>query len=300
MKNTVKGYIDIHTHWLMFGKNTSALVAQLEWLEAYGFNAVAIFPLPGMGTSPEKMVDLIPEFLHEPMGLNLESAAHDDLKSWWTFQRLWMEKPRALQLLSFLDVRAWNGQTDLGPWWGNGHTGLKGILIEEEDHAKMAMPPLQRVNGLSRTGYREAQRAVFTAANRYNVPLVYHADLKLHTGFVEECLQEYPRLRVNIPHCGLSRKAMGKLLHRYPSLVTDISSLGPYIAADPESYRAFILKYPGRVLLGSDMLASIDLRQATKYVDYVHRMDLPKEVENEVLSRNARLFLANTSQPKVI
>ncbi len=83
MGNTEKSYIDIHAHWLMFGKNTSALVADLERLEVYGFEAIAIFPLPGMGSSPEKMIDLIPGFLHKPMDLNIESAAYDDLESWW-------------------------------------------------------------------------------------------------------------------------------------------------------------------------------------------------------------------------
>ena len=47
----------------MFGKNTSAVVSELEWIEVYGFEAIAIFPLPGMGASPEKMIDLIPGFL---------------------------------------------------------------------------------------------------------------------------------------------------------------------------------------------------------------------------------------------
>ncbi len=292
MEIAEKAYIDIHTHWLMFGKNTSAVVAELEWIEAYGFEAIAIFPLPGMGASPEKIIDLIPGFLHEQMGLDIKSAAYDDLESWWKFLRLWAEKPRTLQLLSFLDVRAWDGQTDLEPWWGNGHTGLKGILIEEKDNAKMSMPPLRKVNELSRADYREAQRAVFTAAEHYDVPLIYHADLNLHEGFITECLQEYPNLRVNIPHCGLSRQAMSKLLDRFPTLVTDISSLGPYIATDPESYRAFILEYPDQVMLGSDVLASIDLRPATKYVDHVLGLNLPKEVEKAVFSSNARHFLS--------
>ncbi len=292
MEIVEKAYIDIHTHWCMFGKNTSAVVAELERIEAYGFEAIAIFPLPGMGASPENVIDLIPGFLHEPMGLDMESATYDDLESWWKFQRLWMEKPRTLQLLSFLDVRAWDGQTDLAPWWGNGHTGLKGILIEEKDNVKMAMPPLRHLNKLSRRAYRETQRAVFAAAERYGVPLVYHADLNLHNEFITECLQEHPKLQVNIPHCGLSRHAMGKLLDNFPALVTDISSLGPYIAADPESYRAFILEYPDRVMLGSDVLASIDLCPAIKYVNHVRSLNLPNWIEKAVLSHNAHHFLA--------
>ena len=287
-----KAYIDIHTHWLMFGSDSAAVLAELEWIEAQGFEAIAMFPLPGMGAPPEKVMDLIPGFLREPMGLDMKSAAHDDLESWYKFQRRWLQRRRMLQVLSFLDVRAWDGQTDLAPWWGKGHAGLKGILIEEEDYAKMAMPPLRMVKGLSRAAYREAQRAVFTTAERYDVPLVYHADLNLHGKFVAECLQEHPHLRVNIPHCGLSRRAIGKLLDRFPALVTDISSLGPHMAADPASYQAFILEYSDRVMLGSDVLASIDLRPALEYVDYVRRLDLPDEVEKAVLGGNARHFLA--------
>jgi len=285
-------YIDIHTHWLMFGSDSTAVIAELEWIEARGFEAIAIFPLPGMGAPPEKVMDLIPGFLHEPMGLDMKSAAHDDLESWWEFQRRWLARPRTLQLLSFLDVRAWDGQTDLAPWWGKGHAGLKSILIEEEDYAKMAMPPLRRVKGLSRAAYREAQRAVFKTAERYGVPLVYHADLNLHSDFVAEYLQEHPHLRVNIPHCGLSRRAIGKLFDRFPALVTDISSLGSHMAADPVSYRTFILEYSTRVMLGSDVLASIDLRPVLEYVDHVRGLDLPDEVEEAVLGGNARHFLS--------
>ncbi len=82
MEIAEKAYIDIHTHWLMFGKNTSAVVADFEQIEAYGFEAIAIFPLSGLGVSPAKMIDVIPEFFHKPMGLEIESAACDDLESW--------------------------------------------------------------------------------------------------------------------------------------------------------------------------------------------------------------------------
>ena len=292
MKKAGKGYIDIHTHWLMFGNDFTAVQAELEWMEACGFEIIVMFPLPGMGTLPEKMVDMIPEFLHEPMDLDIKSANCDDLESWRKFQHCWLMRPHTLQLLSFLDVRAWDGQVDLAPWWGNGHAGLKGILIEEEDYPKMAMPPLRRVNGLSRAAYRKVQQALFTTAGRYGVPLVYHVDLNLHSEFVVECLQEHPNLRVNIPHCGLSRRAMSKLLDRFPSLVTDISGIGGYMAANPSSYRAFILEYADRVMLGSDVLASVDLRQALSYVDHVRGLGLPKDVEKAVFGDNARHFLA--------
>ena len=87
-----KAYIDIHTHWLMFGCDSTAVLAELEWLEARGFEAIAMFPLPRMGAPPEKVIDLIPGFLREPMGLDMKSAANDDLESWWEFQRRWLAR----------------------------------------------------------------------------------------------------------------------------------------------------------------------------------------------------------------
>ncbi len=287
----MSGLIDIHTHWCQFGREAEAALAELEWLEGCGFEALAVFPLPGMGAPPERVLQLIPGSYRERIDLTLERAARDDLDAWREFQRRWQERPRTLELLSFLDVRAWDGQVDLAPWWGAGHTGLKGILIEEVDDAKMAMPPLRHVPGLSPAAYRNAQRAVFAAAAGYSVPLVYHADLGLHGDFVAECLQAHPDVPVDIPHFGFSRRAMARLLDRFPAVVTDISSLGPHMATDPASYRAFILDYPDRVLLGSDVLASHDLRPALEYVERVRGLGLPEDVEAAVLGGNARRFL---------
>lgn len=284
--------IDIHMHWCLFGRDPTAVVTELEWLEQCGYTAVALFPLPGMGAPPAKVLDLIPDLYRRRIDLTLERAAHDDLASWRAFQPLWQARPRRLELLSFLDIRAWDGKADLAPWWGAGHTGLKGLFIEDVDDAKMAMPPLRLVPGLSPAAYREAQRSVFKAAAHYAVPLIYHVDLALHSEFVEECLEAYPAVRVNIPHLGFSRRAMARMLDRSPSVVTDFSSLGPHLAASPGSYRDFILDYPDRVLLGSDVIASHDLRLAFEYVQQVRALNLPETVEAAVLGGNARRFLA--------
>jgi hypothetical protein len=291
----VSGLIDIHTHWCQFDRDPGPVLAELEWLEGRGYEALAVFPLPGMGAPPERVLDLIPGSYRALVDLNLERAAHDDLTSWRQLQRRWRERPGpagSLELLSFLDARAWDGRTELAPWWGGGHHGLKGILIAEEDQDAMAMPPLRHVQGLSRAGYLEAQRALFAAAAGYGVPLVYHADLRFHGGFVAECLEAHPGLAVNIPHFGFSRRAMAGLLRRFPAVVTDISSLGPHMDAAPDAYRGFILDHPDRVLLGSDVLAGHGLRPALAYAERVRGLDLPAEVQAAVLGGNARRFLA--------
>jgi amidohydrolase family protein len=287
----LSGQIDIHTHWCLFGREPVEVMAELESLEAKGFEKVVVFPMPGFGAPPDKVFDMVPGAIRELIGLNPSRASNDDLESWLDFERRWGERPRTMEVLSFLDIRAWDGRTDLSVWWGEGHAGLKGVIIEEEDDAKMLMPPLRRVPGLTRAAYLDAQRAVFDASSRLKVPLTYHVDLTLHDGFVEECLEAHPQLRVNIPHFGFSRKLMAALLDRYPALMTDISGLGPYIDTDPASYRDFILDYPNRVLFGSDAIASYDMRMAIEYVHRLRGLDLPPHIEAGVLAENARRFL---------
>ncbi len=199
---------------------------------------------------------------------------------------------RRLDLLSFLDVRAWDGRSELAGWLARGgHAGFKNILILEEDEAKMRMPPLRRVPELSPEAYLDAHRGVFAAAARLDVPLMYHLDLNFHAPFLEECLQAHPTLRVAIPHLGFSRRRLGRLLERFPGLVTDLSSLRPFIEADPAAYRSFIVEYPDQVLLGSDAIACLDLRPALEYVRCVQGLRLPEEIEAAVLGGNPRRFL---------
>ncbi|MBI5018212.1 MAG: amidohydrolase family protein [Deltaproteobacteria bacterium] len=287
------GLIDAHLHWCLFGRPLEEVVAELEWLEASGYEAVVVFPLPAMGAPPERAVDLIPGAYRDFTGIDVACMVHDDLQAWLDFQPLWAAKARRLEVLAFLDVRAWDGRSDLAAWWGGGHAGLKNVLILEEDEVKMRMPPLRRVPGIGPEAYLDAHRAVFTAAARWDVPVMYHADLSLHAAFVEECLEAHPNLRVAIPHFGFSRRRMARLLERFPGVVTDISSLRPFIETEPAAYRSFLVEYPERVLLGSDAIACHDLRSALDYVRCVRDLRLPEEIEAAVLGGNARRFLGN-------
>jgi hypothetical protein len=285
------GLIDVHLHWCLFGRAAEEVMAELEWLETSGYEAVVVYPLPAMGAPPERAVHLIPGAYRDFTGIDEMRIVHDDLEAWLAFRPLWAARPRSLQVLSFLDVRAWDGHSDLAAWWREGHAGLKNILILEEDEAKMRMPPLRRVPGIGREAYLDAHRSVFRAAERWDVPLMYHADLTLHAAFLEECLEAHPNLRVAIPHLGFSRRRMARLFERFPGAMTDISSLRPFIEAEPEAYRSFILEHPERVLLGSDAIACHDLREAAEYARCVRELRLPEEIEAAVLEGNARRFL---------
>lgn len=284
--------IDAHIHWCVFGRPLSEVVADLEWLENYGYDAVIVLPLPGMGAPPERAVNLIPGTYRDFTGIDEARIASDDLVSWLAFKPLWAAKPRRMEVLPFLDVRAWDGEADIGLWWGEGHAGFKNILILEEDEAKMRMPPLRHVPAIGREAYLEAHRKVFALAAQKDAPVLYHADLSLHAGFVEECLSAHPTLRVSIPHFGFSRKVMARMFTRFPNLVSDVSSLLPYMQADSAAYRSFIKDFPDRIMLGSDAIACHDLKAAAGYVECAKGLGLGDEVLAALLGGNAARFLA--------
>jgi len=173
----LSGLIDIHTHWCLFGREPIEVIVELEWLEAGGFEKVVVFPLPGLGAPPEKVLDMVPGAYRELTGLNPARTANDDLESWLDFERRWRERPRTMEVLSFLDVRGWNGKADLSVWWGKGHAGLKSIIIEEGDSANPApgsRPHPGRLPGRS----KGSVRCLFALQSPTGVPRGPHLALR--------------------------------------------------------------------------------------------------------------------------
>src|SRR5680860_1147891 len=157
-----------------------ALMERLGLGDSLSREAVVFYPLPGLGASPEKVRDLIPGPYLDLTGIDSRRTALDDLGTWREFYRHLGERNGGAPLPalhSFLDIRAWDGRTDLEPSLDMdphpGHSGFKDILILEEDGEKMRMPPLRLVPGLSREEYLQRHRMSFGLAEELDRPLVY-------------------------------------------------------------------------------------------------------------------------------
>ena len=291
-----RGIIDVHLHWCVYDRPSTTIDEGLAHLEAVGYDAGVFYTLPIIGGTPERVPELIPGAFHDIPGLRDGRACHDDVDSWLEFDSRWRARPsvgggQRMEALSFLDVRSWDGDLDLAPWWGTGHAGIKDILVLEEDEAKMAMRSLRHVPGLSREAYFERHRTTFRLADELGVPLVWHVDLSVHGEFARECLDRHPTVRVDIPHFGFSRKTMARFFEGYPQLVTDISSMLPFMLEDPEAYRYFFHRFPDRVMLGSDASPSWGFDQSLQYARWVIGLGLPADLEAAILGGNARRFL---------
>lgn len=144
--------------------------------------------------------------------------------------------------------------------------------------------------GVTLQQYRQREWEIWSFAEEHDLPLLYHIDSRRYGEELTALLDDFPRLRVDIAHLGISRTSFCKFLDRYPNVFTDIANLLPHIRSNPESYRDFIMHYPDRVCFGSDAF----LYQPEKVLAYLQMMRdlyLPEEIVSQVLYSNPVRYL---------
>ena len=288
------GLIDVHCHWFVFDHPSPRIATELTALERAGYSGLVVMPLGGLGLAAEKIPLLLPPSYREWTGLQDGRGWRlDDVESCLEFQADWAGQDHSLEIIPFLDVRGWDGEADLTSLFAGGMRGIKNILVLEEDRPKAGNSSLRHVRGYSREEYLDRHVRCFALAERFDIPLVYHADLTLHGEFVRDCLRAHPTVRVDIPHFGLSRKLMAGFFEEFPLLFSDIASLETHIAASPESYGMFFTEFCDRIMLGSDSVVSLGLERCPHYARMVRDLQLLPTVEAAILSTNAERFLGS-------
>ena len=121
---------------------------------------------------------------------------------------------------------------------------------------------------------------VYAYLEQHRIPLLWHVNLGTYGGEFAAVLKRHPQLTVILPHLGMSSIKLGrleKLLDRYPTLYTDLSfGYDPFLIAalkrisrDPSKYRAFIRRYPSRILFGTDMVVTRNKRKTVQWLTEV-------------------------------
>jgi hypothetical protein len=282
----------VHCPWCVFDLPSPAIGGELQRLWTEGFRTLVVFVLAGLGLPAETVPLLVPPMFRSLDGLRQGRACRlDDLDSWLEFAATPPAHSRRPRVIPFLDVRGWDGESDLSPWLSSGFGGIKDILLLEEDEPQMKTQTLRHIRGFSREEYLERHRRTFALAERMELPLVYHADLTLHGEFVRDCLRDHPGVLVDIPHFGFSRRIMASFFRDHPRLFSDISGLEPHIRPAVSAYREFMTEFSSQVLLGSDSLAGWDFTPASRSLGLVRELRLPPAGEEAILSHNPRRFL---------
>ena len=273
--------VDVHCHCFAGPAQADLVRSGLARLRAAGLSHLAVMGLANTRLDQDEIRRLIPAGF-EHLGDPLFYEADDLLR---------FERDSEGMIFPLLDTRGLVGPlaTQLEDFISRGFRGLKGLFLAD-DRNDLQVVSIPTVLGLSRGQYLEREWEMFDFARANSLPVVYHMDSRLYADEMRAILDDFPGLRIDFPHFGIGRKALGKIFDYYSDVYTDIAFMRPHIERDPSGYRDFILHYSDRVCFGSDAL----LYQPwiiLEYIEMVRALQLPAALEISVFAENPRRFL---------
>lgn len=252
-KLPTEGIINIHEHIHRFSDAD-------KWMEAMAKCGVSTTIMLG---SPE-----VTFLLNSPPGFNNYSKNNDMILN--------LEEEYDSKILAFptIDPRDPNklevlkDQLDkgaIGLKLYSGHTGE--IFPEPKETLYDYLGPLNRSD----------MYPVYEYCEKNNIPIIWHIKLKWDYLFNETIavLNDFPNLIVNIPHFGVlgaELERLEQLMENYSGVYTDISFGGfakwglPRVSNNIEVFREFVLKFHDRVMLGTDMVVTNNVRKTVPWI----------------------------------
>lgn len=122
-------------------------------------------------------------------------------------------------------------------------------------------------------------KPIYRWAQEVQLPIQLHVNLTKYWDEFLELMEEFPYLRVCIPHFGLYKNTpkrlteLGRLLDRYPNLYSDVSFGATEFQVQgfqkfdqfPSRYRKFLEKYAHRFMYSADMV--VERTKEDAYID---------------------------------
>jgi hypothetical protein len=274
-------FYDAHIHFYSpdSGQNLKKTFGLLEGAGMIGFDALVFADFP---PEWEKVLRMIPGAYHCYATVQALEAHRDPFSLFRLAENL--------KIQAFVDGRFIDRDMDdkVRGFRERGFKGLKLLYVPEED-------PVNRIGGMAHAFGRSVRRSeeitarLIESASSQGMAIVLHADLKRYGPFISEMVGAHPQTFFNIPHFGSSRKAIARLVERYPNCYTDLSSLRPVMEGDPESYLDFVRQYQDKILFGSDALIC-QPDHVLAMADFVRRFLGDEELFDKLVNKNYLKF----------
>ena len=235
---------DAHVHYL-WRSSTSKHNADFRSLRAGGLQGMVLIIMGHHLRDIDKCFTFIPRSYHDKIGRDIfADSSVKELTAADIFP--------GVEIFPYLDSRyITEKEADLTCFKAEGFRGLKLLYVADiEKDLKMTGWPM--LFGKSAEDFEKLTMRMIEQAVGFDWPIIFHADLRLHEGFVREVLTSFRGHSFIFPHFGFSRKIMARLLEQFAHCYTDFSSLLPFMQKSPDAYRGFIETYADRVLFGSD------------------------------------------------
>ncbi|HZV81380.1 MAG TPA: amidohydrolase family protein, partial [Geobacteraceae bacterium] len=270
-------------HCFVEQRQVPDVLAAISGLRRAGIRHLAVAGMVNPHLDPGIARLLIPDFVE----LSCNPLCHE-------VEELLMVTEQSDQaVLPFVDTRCLWGEVPqlLKTYCRRGFTGIKGIYLADDGN-DIGVPGVPELFGITVEQYHQREWEIFAFAQANDLPVLYHMDARRYGEVMRALLEDFPMVRVNFPHFGISRKALGGILDRYPNVYTDMANMLSHMQRDRESYRDFIMHYPDRVCFASDAFLSRTER-VFDYLRLVKELALPLDVEVQLLSGNARSYLGS-------
>lgn len=276
--------IDVHCHCFAGCAQAGPVSEGLARLRDAGVRHMAVMGLVNTRFNLQEIWKLIPEGFD-----NLGDPLFYEVDALLQFSR-----DSHGMLFPLVDTRCLAGDVPslLQGYLAQGFLGIKGLYLADDGN-DLHLAGIPEVFGISLEQYHQREWQIFAFAEAHDLPVVYHMDANRYGDVMRAILDDFPRLRINFPHFGISRKALARILDRYPNVYTDIAYMLPHIRGNPASYADFISHYPDRVCFGSDALL-YQPEIVLDYIQLVRKLRLPGEMENQLFSGNPRRFLGSS------
>jgi predicted TIM-barrel fold metal-dependent hydrolase len=160
----------------------------------------------------------------------------------------------------------------------------------------------------------EEMMPVYAYCAETGLPICWHVNFGKYKAEFERVLERFPRMRVIVPHFGVTFFQPGSqnwnefeaLFDKYPNLYTDTSfgtreilvSGLEAVSSHPEPFKAFIRKHPDRVLWGTDMVITGNKEKSEEWIAAINtacRNALEKDVYAFPMGAKGGKYAAPTS-----
>lgn len=281
--------IDVHCHCLAGSGQSDLIAAGLTELRKAGLSQIAVMGLVNTRFNAEEIARLVPEGFN-----NCGDPLYYEADTLLQFSR-----QNAGMLFPMIDTRCMTGSVPqrLEDYLSRGFRGIKGLYLADSGN-DLGLASIPELFGITAKQFHDREWQIFSYAAARNLPVLYHMDVQRYNDVTLALLDDFPQLRINFPHFGISRKALSKILDTYPNVYTDIAYMRPHILKNPESYRDFMRHYPDRVCFGTDALL-YQPEIIRQYIALVRSLQLAKELESAIFSHNPRAFLGLTAGKEI-
>ncbi len=267
-------FYDAHIHYFYEG---SIEPIYKNFSDIKGFLGGALLIFEEAPESIEEVLPMIPRAYHHLITKEAINPGPEVISI--------IEDNKTPLFIPYIDTRFFDKDhvKKLGYYTEMGYKAVKILYVPEVDDI-IGFEGWERSLSRSVKASEQVTSDIMEQCRLYNLPVLFHVDLRRYSSFVSDIFSAFPDVNINIPHFGSSRREMAAFLENFTNCYTDFSSLLPYMKESPDAYRDFIKNFKNRILFGSDAVFG-NPSMITEYITFIDNF-LEDQLKDNIIRHN--------------